>query len=72
MYKRILLPLDGSPMAEQAFPHALAQAECFGAELILLGRTCLTSTLTPWMEREAVTSPSDSDMNWRDILCTLC
>ena len=36
MYERILLPLDGSEMAEQALPHAVAQAECFGAELILL------------------------------------
>jgi nucleotide-binding universal stress UspA family protein len=36
MYKRILLPLDGSEMAEQALPHAVAQAEHFGAELTLL------------------------------------
>jgi nucleotide-binding universal stress UspA family protein len=36
MYKRILLPLDGSSLAEQVLPYAIAQAECFGAELILL------------------------------------
>jgi len=36
MYKRILLPLDGSAMAEQALPYAIAQAEHFQAELILL------------------------------------
>jgi nucleotide-binding universal stress UspA family protein len=36
MYKRILLPLDGSAMAEQALPNAIAQAEQFGAILILL------------------------------------
>jgi len=36
MYKRILLPLDGSAVAEQALPHAVAQAERFEAELILL------------------------------------
>jgi nucleotide-binding universal stress UspA family protein len=36
MYKRILLPLDGSALAEQALPYAIAQAERFGAELILL------------------------------------
>lgn len=36
MYKRILLPLDGSALAEQALPYAIAQAEGFGAELILL------------------------------------
>ncbi|MBN1316063.1 MAG: universal stress protein [Anaerolineales bacterium] len=36
MYKRILLPLDGSPLAEQALPHAIAIAEHFDSELILL------------------------------------
>ncbi len=36
MYKRILIPLDGSPLAEQALPHAIAHAEHFRAELILL------------------------------------
>jgi nucleotide-binding universal stress UspA family protein len=36
MYKRILLPLDGSPLAEQALPHAVSLAEHCGAELILL------------------------------------
>jgi nucleotide-binding universal stress UspA family protein len=36
MYKRILVPLDGSGLAEQALPHAVDQAGCFQAELILL------------------------------------
>jgi nucleotide-binding universal stress UspA family protein len=36
MYKRVLLPLDGSQVAEQALPHAVAQAEHFEAQLILL------------------------------------
>jgi nucleotide-binding universal stress UspA family protein len=36
MYKRILLPLDGSAFAEQALPHAVAHADRFRAELILL------------------------------------
>ena len=36
MYKRIVVPLDGSPLAEQALPHAVAHAERFGAELVLL------------------------------------
>ena len=36
MYKRVLIPLDGSAMAEQALPHAVAQARHFHAELILL------------------------------------
>jgi nucleotide-binding universal stress UspA family protein len=36
MYRRILLVLDGSKMAEQALPHAIAQARQFQAELVLL------------------------------------
>jgi nucleotide-binding universal stress UspA family protein len=36
MYKRILLPLDGSALAAQALPHAIARAQQFGAMLILL------------------------------------
>ena len=36
MYRRILVPLDGSALAEQALPHAIAQAKHTGAELILL------------------------------------
>ena len=36
MYKRVLIPLDGSALAEQALPHAVAQARHFQAELILL------------------------------------
>ena len=36
MFRRILLPLDGSTCAEEALPYAVAQAERFGAELILL------------------------------------
>ena len=36
MYRRVLLPLDGSPMSEQALPYAIAQAGRFQAELILL------------------------------------
>ncbi len=36
MYKLVLLPLDGSALAEKALPHAVAQAENSRAELILL------------------------------------
>jgi nucleotide-binding universal stress UspA family protein len=36
VYQRILLTLDGSVLAEKALPHAIAQANCFGAKLILL------------------------------------
>ncbi len=35
MYKVILMPLDGSPLAEKALPHAAAIADKFGARLTL-------------------------------------
>lgn len=36
MFKKILVPLDSSSMAEAALPLARSLAECFGAELIVL------------------------------------
>ncbi len=36
MYKRILLPLDGSKLAEAALPHAARLAQQFDSELVLL------------------------------------
>jgi len=36
VYKRVLIPLDGSALAEQALPHAIALARHFQAELTLL------------------------------------
>jgi nucleotide-binding universal stress UspA family protein len=36
MYKCVLLPLDGSGLAEQALPHAVVQAKNSEAELVLL------------------------------------
>ena len=36
MFKKILVPLDNSPMAEAALPLARSLAECYGAEIVLL------------------------------------
>ena len=36
MYQRILVPLDGSQVAETVLPQAQMLAECAGAEIILL------------------------------------
>jgi len=36
MFKRILVPLDGSALAEQAIPHAELFARIFGSKIILL------------------------------------
>lgn len=36
MFKKILIPLDGSELAESVLPHVRALAECTGAEIVLL------------------------------------
>lgn len=36
MYQRILVPLDGSPLAEGVLPHVQGLAQSLGAELVLL------------------------------------
>ncbi|MGH8064710.1 MAG: universal stress protein [Candidatus Entotheonellia bacterium] len=36
MYKRILVPLDGSPLAEGVLPHVQELARSIGAEVVLL------------------------------------
>jgi nucleotide-binding universal stress UspA family protein len=44
MYKKILVPLDGSKLAEAALPHAQALAKSEGAEIILLRVPVLPTT----------------------------
>jgi nucleotide-binding universal stress UspA family protein len=39
MYRRIVVTLDGSELAERALPHAEALADRFGAQLILVRAT---------------------------------
>ncbi|MFQ5855895.1 MAG: universal stress protein [Anaerolineae bacterium] len=36
MYKRVLVVLDGSKLAEAALPHAREMARCYSAQLVLL------------------------------------
>lgn len=36
MYQKILVPLDGSELAEQALPHVQGLAKCLGSEIVLL------------------------------------
>ncbi len=36
MYKKILVPLDGSELAEKVLPHVDALARCTGAEIVLV------------------------------------
>lgn len=36
MYSKILVPLDGSPLAEQVLPHVVALATCHMSEVVLM------------------------------------
>ena len=46
MFKRILVPLDGSRLSGRAFPYAVEIARCFGGEIVLL-RVVPSSTMSP-------------------------
>jgi len=37
VFKQILVPLDGSPLAEAVLPHATVFAKAYGAQLVLMG-----------------------------------
>lgn len=52
-FERILIPLDGSPLSEKALPHAVALAEKFDSELILLRAADLYTPLLATGDPEA-------------------
>ncbi len=56
MYGTILVPLDGSKMAEKALKHAVSLAKAFGAELILL--TAIPENVVPAGAYRTWTHPS--------------
>lgn len=56
MYAKILVPLDGSQLAEEALPHAIALASHYDAEVILL--QVVIPLYRPWV-REANISSHD-------------
>jgi nucleotide-binding universal stress UspA family protein len=47
MYERIIVPLDGSVVAEQVLPHVQALAREFGSTVILLRATTPPGDVTP-------------------------
>jgi nucleotide-binding universal stress UspA family protein len=57
MYRKILVPLDGSELAETALPHATLLAASTGAELVLI-RVCVPRFLGPQATGEAVVQES--------------
>ncbi len=68
MFKTILVPLDGSPLAETALPHAIAMAKTFGARLRLL-RAAEADTLPGVDPTEAqVTVVGEAESYLRNVI----
>jgi nucleotide-binding universal stress UspA family protein len=63
MYSKILVPLDGSPLAEQVLPHVLALAQCHQSDVVLIQVVNYPTTGLP------LTDP-DLDVGVRD--CVEC
>ena len=62
MYKRILIPLDGSPSSEEVFKHVVPLTQAFDAEMILL-----QVLLEPAEEFSIPTSPLSPPMGIRKL-----
>ncbi len=52
MYKKILVPLDGSQLAEKALPYAIKLATKFGADLLLMRAAEVPTLLTDTPDHE--------------------
>jgi nucleotide-binding universal stress UspA family protein len=66
MYKRILVPLDGSPRAEKILPHVEALAKEDGATLILMQTIEPTSAdFTPGID--SMVSPQEMEIYWKSL-----
>jgi nucleotide-binding universal stress UspA family protein len=66
MYSRILVPLDGSTLAETILPHASEVARCFGATVVLFRATtsyaeAVRQTASPEPLTSATLSPEVAD-----------
>jgi nucleotide-binding universal stress UspA family protein len=58
VYKRILVPLDGSPLAEAVLPHVEALAPRIEAEIVLIQVLPATGVLAEIAQREEETTRS--------------
>lgn len=60
MFNKILVCLDGSPLAEQILPHASAQTERFGSKMVLLQVISARGTISaPGIEAMPIPVPLD-------------
>ena len=60
MQKQIVVPLDGSRLAEKAIPHAVAMARATGSELTLLQVVSITQSPNPLAWGVPVVSPAST------------
>lgn len=72
MYKRILIPLDGSELAESILPHAIELASMSGSHLILLSVVELPhlAALEECVEYDAVPRPTNRELERKSIEIT--
>ncbi|MCX7938324.1 MAG: universal stress protein [Thermoflexales bacterium] len=61
MFKRILIPLDGSQFAEKALPYAIGLARCMGSAITLLRVAVHPSNYVYVNDPEALASLYESD-----------
>lgn len=60
MYRKILVPLDGSELAEAIIPQARMLAQCSGAEIVLLRVVNVTPPEYPELDAPLAQSAADS------------
>jgi nucleotide-binding universal stress UspA family protein len=62
VYDRIIVALDGSPLAERCLPHAEALAEKFGSTIVLVRAILPTATIAALVEPSMGGVPLDPDV----------
>lgn len=71
VYTRILVPLDGSEVAEGALAHAVQMADIFGAELILLRVAFLPPVVQQNLDEAQHMVMSEGEAYLNGIACPL-
>lgn len=68
MYKRILVPLDGSERAERILPHAETLAKEDGSQLVLLYVIePMAAGFTPSMSMMVTPPPQEMELYWKSL-----
>lgn len=73
MFQKIMVPLDGSKLAEQAIPHAVSLASKTGAKVILV-RAMLLPVISPaaWTTIDIARIRDDEEQAVTSYLAELC